>query len=173
MAVQGRSDFTNYAFWLSGRLVHCDSEVIAQIGGRSTDFLRYTLMAQNATTGKWVPLTSLTAQDGTNTARGIYVGDQIPAAQLAAGDVANCPIVVGGDLTTFDASQLVIENSLTLASVCSDTATATAVSTLTGSTDTVATVITEGAVNKRRVQDDLARIGLYAEATVDIDNFEN
>jgi hypothetical protein len=157
MAVESRLDLTNYPFFLSGRLIHRDNETVKQDAGRTTPLKRYTLMAQVAATGKWVPLTDVAALDGSNTARGIYVGDDISAAALVAGDVTACPIVVGGDLSTFDGAQLVLENSLTLASVCSDDPAGA----------------DNGAVNVRRISDDLARIGLYAESAVDIENFEN
>ena len=158
MAVQGRSDLTSVPFFLSGNTIVRDNETILTNGARSTPLKQYTLMAQVASSRKWVPLTSLTALDGSNTARGIYVGDDIPAATIVAGDVANCPIVVAGSAATFDSSQLVIENSLALTSVASETATGTDAN---------------GPVHTRLVQDDLAHIGLFAESTVDIDYFEN
>lgn len=157
MAVQGRVDLTSVPFFLSGRTVVRDAEVILTNGARTTPLKQYTLMGQVAASRKWVPLTDVAALDGSNTARGIYVGDDIPAAALVAGDVANCPVVVGGDLATFDSSLLVIENSVTLNSVVSDDPAGA----------------DNGVVNTRIVADDLARIGFYAEATVDIDNFEN
>jgi len=158
MAVQGRTDFTNYPFWIGGAsavLLTRDNETILQNGARATVLKKYTVMAQVAATKKWVPLTDVAAVDGSNTARGVYVGGDIAAAALVAGDVVG-PIAVGG-LTMFDASLVVLENSLTLDSVCSDDPAGA----------------DNGVVNVRRIEDDLARIGLYAEQTIDINKLEN
>ena len=150
MAVESYKDLTNYPFWLSGRLIYRDNETILTNAGRTTPLKQFTLMAQVVATGKWVPLTDVTATTGAAIAKGVYVGDDITAAALVAGDVTGCPIVVGGDLSTFDGGQLIIENSVTLA-----------------------TVVGATTVTAHRVSDDLARIGLYAESVVDIENFEN
>lgn len=157
MAVESRLDLTNYPFWQRGALIHRDSEVIKQDGARAVPLKQFTVMARIAATSKWVPLTNVAATDGSNQARGIYVGPDIAAASLVAGDVPNCPIVIGADLATFDAGQLTLENSLTLTSVVSD---------LTGGSG-------DGAVNVRQIQDDLAKIGLYAQSLTDFENFEN
>lgn len=158
MAVQGRTDFTNYPFWIGGDPIHRDAETIKQDAGRATVLKKFTVMAQVASTRKWVPLTDVAAAaTGENVARGIYIGEDIAAATLVAGDVVNCPIVVGGALAIFDTQQVVLENSLTLNSVCSD--------------DPVGA--DNGVVNVRRIEDDLARIGIYAGSTIDIQKLEN
>lgn len=158
MGMQGRTNFTNYVLFLAGATIHKDSEVIAQNGARATVLKYGTVMAQIAASRKWVPLTDVAAVDGSNVARGVYIGEDIAAATLVAGDVANCPIVVlghGGCIA--DASQLVLENSLTLNSVCSDDPAGA----------------DNGVVNVRRIEDDLIRIGITTVGTYDIDLLEN
>ena len=107
-------------------------------------------MAQVAATGKFVPFEDETAVDGTAIVRGIYVGNDIAEAVIIAGDVVDVPIVVGGDMATYDKDKVVVENSKTLA-----------------------TIVDTGAVNAHTVADDLARIGLFDESTVSINGFEN
>lgn len=157
MAQQGRTDFYNYPFVLEGEPRHKDNETILTDGARATVLKRFTVMAQVAASRKWVPLTDVAALDGTNTARGIYMGEDIPAATIVAGDVTGCPIIVGGAVCTVDAQQLVLENSLTLNSVCSDDPAGA----------------DNGAVNVRRIEDDLIRIGIYTVGTYDINKIEN
>jgi hypothetical protein len=157
MAFQSRTNFQNFPFILQGSPKHRDSEVIKQDAGRTTPLVSKTVMAQIAATRKWVPLTDVAALDGSNTARGVYIGDDVTAAALVAGDVAGAVIIVYGESVVLDASQLVLENSLTLNSVCSD----------------VPAGADNGAVNVRRIEDDLLRIGIMTIGTVDIDGFEN
>jgi hypothetical protein len=150
MAIQSRLDIDVTPFFLSGSTVYKDSETILQDGGRVDPLVTYTLMAQISANKKWVPLTNVAATNGTAIAKGIYVGDDIPAADLADADVTNVPIVVGGALATFADDKLTIENSLTF--------------------DTIVAV---GTIAEHRVEDDLNRIGLYAESTVDASSYEN
>lgn len=148
MSMQARADNKNFPFILSGNSFVRDNETILTDGARSTVLKFGTVMAQVAATGKWVPQTSLTATDGTCTARGIYVGADIAAAALVAGDVVGCPILVGGGCS-LDSQQVVLENSLTLASVVGGTT-----------------------INARTVRDDLVRCGIFVESTVDIGGLE-
>lgn len=159
MAVQGRTDFKNFALVLSGETFVRDSETLLTNGARATVLKYGTLMAQVASTKKWVPLTDVAAAaTGENTARGIYVGDDIAAATLVAGDVTNCPIIVAGGPATVDSSLLVLENSLTINSVVSDDPAGA----------------DNGVVNVRRIEDDLVRIGLFPVTTAaDISLLEN
>lgn len=150
MVVQNSSNNTTRELLLSGVTLVKEAETILQDAGRVADLLKNTLMAQVAATKKWVPLTDIALLTGEAIARGIYVGDDIAAADLVAGDVVDVPIVVGGAAATIATDLLVIENALTL--------------------DTIVQV---GAIDVHRVEDDLARIGLFAEATVNIDEFEN
>ena len=155
MSVQNRTDFTNYVFVRSGSTFTRENETILQDAARATPLLKFTVMAQIAATKKWVPLTDVAALDGTNTARGIYVGEDITAAALVAGDVTVCPILVGFGCTV-DRQLIVLENALTLDSVCSDDSAGA----------------DNGPVNVRRVEDDLVRVGIFAEYTFDIDRHE-
>ena len=85
-----------------------------------------------------------TAVNGAQIPRGVYMGDEIAAATIVAGDVADAPILVGGACTV-DADQLVME---------------------AGDLDTV---LAGGGT----VRDALANIGIFTEDTVDIDELEN
>jgi hypothetical protein len=149
MPVQGSRENTTVPFLRSGPTLVRESETILQDAGRVDPLVPYTLMAQIAATKKWVPFTDEAAVDGTALAKGIYVGDEIAAADLVAGDVVDVPIVVGGAAATFTKDDLVIENAKTLD-----------------------TVVAAGAIEAHRVEDDLNRIGLFAEDSVDIDEFE-
>ena len=149
MAVQESTTNQNFAFVLSGEALS-RSVTLLQDAGRGAAALVYgTLMAKVSATGKWVPFTDETAVDGTATARGIFVGDDVTGAALVAGDVTDVPIYVGGCFT-FDAQQLVIENSKLLT-----------------------TVVGGATTENRTVQDDLESFGMYTELTVDIDELEN
>lgn len=149
MSVQNRADNSSVPFIRSGLTFSKEAEIIAQDGGRSTALAKNTVMAQNATTKKWEPWTDIAATDGTAIPKGIYLGDEILAATLVAGDVVDSPMLVGGNCTV-DTDQLVFENSLTL-----DTILATA------------------SIEARRSEDELNKIGIFPESTVDVDGFEN
>jgi hypothetical protein len=127
-------------------------------GARAAVLKKYTVMAQVAASKKWVPLTDVTIEDtGAGVARGIFMGDDVTAAALVAGDVVGQLILVGGAAATVDSQQLVLENSVTLDTVVSDDSAGA----------------DNGVVNVRRVEDDLARIGIFVESTIDIDKLEN
>ena len=149
MAVQNSSNLASQAFILSGQSLIKDNETLLQDAGRATPLAFGTLMAKVAASGKWVPFTDETATTGAATARGVYVGDAVAAADLVAGDVVGAPILVGGSCT-IDGQQLVIENSKTLG-----------------------TVVGATTVNARTVRDDLERFGIFVEETIDIDGYEN
>lgn len=150
MSVQNSAENSTVPFIRSGVTLAREAETILQDAGRVAPLVQNTLMAQIAATKKWVPFTDETAVDGSAIARGIYVGDDIPAADLVAGDVVDVPIIVAGAAATFTADDLTIENAKTLD-----------------------TVVDAATVNAHRVEDDLARIGLFAESSVNIDEFEN
>ena len=126
--------------------------IIAQDAGRSTVLAFGTLMAKIAATQKWVPFTDETAVDGSAVPAGIYIGPNIAAADIVAGDVSENQILVGAAL--IDLNQLVIENSKTLDTVIN----------ATGGADNI--VI-------QTVRDFLANRGIFVEDTVDISAFEN
>ena len=248
MGVQNRSDLTNQPFWLSGVVKFRDNETIAQIIGRVTDLLTYTLMGRqkaavpsNGTgagnTGNgtmsavalisgvlpvtgayvltciaavanggvfkvtdpngnivknnitmtpgalaatqffyaefgmtftltagsvsfivgdkftvlvtnpntWVPFNPANV-DGSQVPAGIYIGDQIPAASIAAGVNTACPIVVAGIGAEFDYSLMTIENG--------------------------ASIVT-GLLGGLTVREALYLLGFLSSDTIDIDYFEN
>lgn len=89
--------------------------VILTNAGRTTPLLTNTVMARVVATGKFVPWTSITATDGTAIPCGVYVGPEITAAKIVAGDVNDCQILVG--FAEVEEGKLVFENSRTLADV--------------------------------------------------------
>ena len=117
MAVQTIGTKTNIPFQ-SGSAIAVQG-VIAQDAARSTTLAQFTLMGKIAASGKWTPLTDLAAVTGVVDTLGIYVGDDIAAATLVAGDVENCKIIKAGFPLFVDPAQLVLENSLTLDDVAS------------------------------------------------------
>lgn len=147
MAVQDRLNVTTVPFIRSGESLVREADTIAQDAGRSAVLAPFTLMAKVAASGKWTPFILETATNGTALPQGVYMGDEIAAATLVAGDVIDVPILVGN--AVIDTEQLVIEAAKTLA-------------TIIGAT-----------VEQRTVQDELARRGIFVESTVDIDSFEN
>lgn len=158
MGVQGRTDFKNFSLVASGGHYSRDNETIKQDGARATVLKYGTVMAQVAATKKWVPLTDVTAvTTGESIARGIYIGEDIAAATLVAGDVPNCPMMVYGLPAVIDASLVVLENNLTLDTVISDDPAGA----------------DNGVVNVRRIEDDLLKIGILFQTTYDISKLEN
>lgn len=156
MGVQDRRNNTNFPFIRSGVSVVKDGQTLLTDAGRTTPLAPYTVMARVSASRKWVPLTDVTAAaTGENVARGIYMGDSITAAAIVAGDVTGLNILVGG-CCTVDAGQLVFENSLALT---------TAVSDDPAGAD-------NGVVHSRIIEDDLARVGIFAESTENIDILE-
>lgn len=149
MSVQVRRDNTTVPFLRDGSVSYVrESEILLQDAGRSGDIVKHTLMAQISATKKWATFTDETATNGTALVKGIYLGDDITEAAIKAGDVVDLPILVGG-LVTIDKAQITIENSKTLD-----------------------TVVGGAAVDNHRVEDDLNRIGIFVETTVDIDVLE-
>lgn len=94
MAVQNRADLTTEPLILSDES-DVRNETIVQIEQRATDLLYGTVMAQIAATGLWTPFISVAGTDGSGVPRGIYLGDDIVAADLVAGNVVDVPILVG------------------------------------------------------------------------------
>lgn len=152
MQVQNSQNNSTVPFILNGTTLYKDNETLLQDGGRSGDLVFGTLLAKILTggnAGKWVPFTDETATDGSAIPVGIYVGGDIPEADIIAGDVAGLPILVGSN-AIIDKSQLTIENS-----------------------KTIDTVIATGTVNAQSVEEALANKGIYLSDTVAIDEFEN
>ena len=154
MSVQARTDLTNNPFVLSGTSFVRNDVTLLQDAGRSIPLEPFTVMARILASGKWVPFTDETVvETGASVPQGIFIGDAIPAADLVAGDVVGRSILVGGCLT-YDSSQLIIENSKTLATIVK------------------ATTAVDNTLVKT-VSDLLEDKGLFAEDTVDIAGFEN
>ena len=149
MPVQISSNNANVPFILKGTSYTRESATIAQDAGRTAVLAFGTLLAKVAATGKLTPFIDETATNGTARPYGIYIGEEIAAADLVAGDVENVPVLAGG-ACTIDAQQLVIENSKLLT-----------------------TIIGATSVNAVTVQDVLRELGIYVESTVDIDEYEN
>lgn len=149
MAVQNSSNNANIPFILSGVGLSRDDQVILTDAGRAIPLAPFTLMSKVAATQKWVPFTNEAAVDGSAIPQGIYIGDEIAAADIVAGDITDVFILVGKDVTV-DVDQIVVENAKTLD-----------------------TVITVGTTDLRTVRDHLANRGIFTEETVDISGFEN
>jgi hypothetical protein len=110
MGVQITNENTNVPFILTENSLVRNCTIL-QDAGRTVALLQYTVMAYNATGQKWVPFTSLVATNGESMPRGIYLGDDIPAADLVAGDIEDCEILVGNaivnrELVVFDEDTL-------------------------------------------------------------------
>lgn len=105
------------------------------------DFFTITTVA----VGKWVPFDPSAIADGSALFAGIYLGDEIAAATLVAGDVTDSPMLVGG-ACTIDSGQLVFENSAALATAQAD---------------------------GKTLEQAMAAYGIFVESTVDIDVHEN
>ena len=111
MAVQASAINSAPPFIMGGTGIISDAETILTEGTRTVNLLQYTLMsfiASGGSVGKWTPwiITYLGATDGTQFPSGIFMGDTILAATLAAGDVLLQPILVMGPCEV-DFNQLV------------------------------------------------------------------
>ncbi len=152
MNVQASQDNSSVPFIRFAKPAVIDElAVLSQDAGRTTVLASKTLMAKIAATQKWEPFTDETATDGTAIPQGIYVGPDITAAALVAGDITDNQILVGAAL--IDKNQLVIENSKTLDTVIN----------ATGAADNI---------NIKTVRDYLADKGLFVEDTTDISEFQ-
>lgn len=94
MAVQARQDNSTRPLILSDES-DVRNETIIQNAQRTTDLLHGTVMAQIAASGLWTPFIAVAGVDGSGVPRGIYLGDDIIAADLVAGNVTDVPILVG------------------------------------------------------------------------------
>jgi len=93
MSVQNRGDLTTEQLVLSGESL-VENVSIAQDAQRATVLLTNTIMAKIAATGLWTPWNSVVGTDGSAIPRGIYIGDNIAAADLVAGDVDDLPVIM-------------------------------------------------------------------------------
>jgi hypothetical protein len=146
MAVQNRADNTNAPLILSGE-TFVMSQTIHQDAARAVPLLYGTVMGQIAATGMWEPWVNTAAVDGTQLPTGIYLGADIPAADLVDGDIEGKPILLGG-CCTVDEARIVLDQDIL------DIDDAVPAITLTG----------------RAL---LRSVGIFVEDTVDISEFEN
>ena len=92
-----------------------DQETLLTDGSRTVPLVFGTIMSKIASSGKWVPWlnANLGATDGSQYPAGILVADGgVTAAALAAGDVTNTPILVGGGVKV-DSRQIVFDQGST------------------------------------------------------------
>ena len=123
---------------------------IVQNGARSTVLKKYTVLSQIASTGKYTPFVATNLTTGASVPCAIYLGEDIPAASLVAGDVEDLPILVGGGCNV-DKNQLVWD----------------------GNTQSAASVINTGTIEARTAENALMQIGIAIEDTVMLDSYEN
>lgn len=146
--VQASVNNSNVPFIRSGDSLTRPDGIIAQDAGRVAVLAPLTLMAKVVASQKWTPFILETATDGTAIPQGVYLGPEITAAALVAGDVVDSNILVGNAI--IDSAQLVIEASKLLT-----------------------TIVNTGTIQAQTVQDHLANRGIFVESTDDISAFEN
>lgn len=139
MAMQNQLDNSTRPFILYNYPSNRKKGTIKKDTGRTAVLKQYTVLGKIAATGLYVPLTSATATDGSAIPAGIYIGEDIAAETLAAGNVTDCDILTSG--ARFDAGQLVIENSLTLNTVVKEAVASIDNATLTPAVYTPATYV--------------------------------
>ena len=149
MSLQVRLDIDLTPFIRAGQSAVEHDAVYANDGGRSTPLVFATLLAKIAASGKYTAFIDETATGGDGIPAGIYIGPDIPAADIVAADVVNLPVLVGSSVYV-DFSKLTIENSKLLT-----------------------TILSTGTVNSRTVKDQLRWLGIFDVETVDITGFEN
>src|SRR3990172_4636397 len=86
--------------------------VITQDAQRAVDLLHNTVMALNVVTLLYVPWNSLVALEGMAIPVAVYVGDDILAADLVAGNIEDCAMLVGGAAVEVDESLLVYDQDI-------------------------------------------------------------
>jgi len=137
------------SFYQEGTPFEESNETILTDAGRTTVLAAFTLMAYNPTSKKWVPYTDETATDGTAYPAGFTI-QSYTAAEIAAADVVDVPIIVGGRGLVIDKNRLVIENSKTL--------------------DTIINVPTN---MNTTVEQALRRIGIFVAASSNANAYQN
>ena len=152
MAVQTRVNNDTTPFILGGQSL-VKKGTIAQDESRTTVLKKYTVLAQVASTGKYTPYVSTSQTTGASVPSAIYLGDDIAAADLVAGDVTGVDILVGGGCIV-DKNQVVYD----------------------GGTLSNATVVNGAAANPYFVvtaEKCLSLFGIYQQDTIDISEIEN
>lgn len=146
--VQAEIDNSSVPFIrFSGPSAIIDDAILLQDAGRSGALVKFTLLAYNPTSKKFVPFEDEAATDGTAIPVGIYLGDDITEAAIIAGDIADILVLIGNAFV--DKNQLIIENS-----------------------KTIDTIITVGTTDLRSVEQHLRDINIYLADTIDTSSFE-
>lgn len=144
---------------VKGPAIYKDTQTILQIAGRTVPLVRGTIMAQVASSKKWVPWlnANLGGTTGTQTPKGILMNDDsVTSAALAAGEVTGAVICIGGYPSYLDASLVVYDGGDDgLQTKCT--------------ADSIPTVPTNQAL---RGEDLLNRIGLYFLNTTPLEKAE-
>lgn len=157
MAQQSSVNQNSFPLIVGGNPTIKEAETILQEATRNVPLVSGTLMARIAASGKWTPFTnsSLTATDGSNMPAGIYLGDDIAAATLVAGDTTG--MILTGD-ALIDSSLLVYGKGPTgvLATITRDSVTVLATALLS-----------------MRIEDALALRRIVLVNTLAADNYEN
>lgn len=151
MAVQTRLNNDTTPFILGGQSL-VKKGIIAQNVGRTTVLKKYTVMAQLVSGGKYTPFVALNATTGASVPTAIYMGDDIAAADLVAGDIENVDLLVGGGCLV-DKNQVVYDDG-TLNNASVVIAIASAFWTMTA-------------------EKCLGLFGIYQQDTIDISEIEN
>lgn len=116
MALESKVTLDSTGFILGGSGNFKDDQTIQQDAGRgSADMLQNTVMVIDAADLKLKPMTVLTDVTSESNPVGLLMAT-IDAADIVAGDVTNQKLLVGGNIQV-DEDKIVLENSLTLASL--------------------------------------------------------
>jgi len=159
-ASQSRADSNSFPFIVGGEGFIKDSETVLQDGSRTVVLAQYTIMAQVASTKKWVPWlnANLGGTTGTQYPLGFLMNPGgISAAANAAGDVTGAQIMYAGKGCQLDSGQVVFDKGSTGAGT-------------PNTLDSVPTVPTNLALTAEQI---LAMKGFVFISTVAIDNLEN
>lgn len=159
-ASQSRADSNSFPFIVGGEGFIKDNETVLQDGSRTVVLAQYTIMAQVASSGKWVPWlnANLAGTTGTQYPLGFLMNPGgITAAANAAGDVTGVQIMYAGKGCQLDLSQIVFDRG----------------STGVGTPNTLAAIPTVPTNLALQAEALLAMKGFVFVSTVAIDNLEN
>ena len=159
-AIQSSATESVLPFTLDGHPILKDNETILTDGSRTVPLAQYTLMAQIASSKKWVPwiLASLGDTTGMQAPIGILMTDGgFTAATYAAADITGAMIAIAGEEWAVDGTQIVFDKGTTgVASPCT--------------LDSIPTVPTNQA---KRAEVILWERGIYPTSQVTMDKTEN
>jgi hypothetical protein len=195
MTGQARLDIDQTHFILGG-VPRYKTGTLAQDAERTEDLLQFTVLAYNPTTKKWLPYTDVEAVDGTHRPRGVYMGEDIAAATIVAGNVVlgKDQILVGGrgvfidkNKLVFDDETLAIDDIITgvnytelaaqVAQLVTDLNNHTHDDPVTGVTskpkETSTVAITDAERSEIDVESALMQFGIYLRETVETASYEN